>query len=118
MFSSSASHVLTNLPTSLSASGVSATFSYGPDRQRKQQTAVYNANGTSGTETTIYIAGLMEKETTPAQTHYKHFVTVPGGTQIIYDLHHSLHQSAAIVNPSFAARGGSVHSPGFSRKAR
>jgi RHS repeat-associated protein len=76
-----------NLPTTLNgASGVSASFSYGPDRQRKQQTAIYNAEGDSGTETTVYVAGLFEVETTPAQTHYKHFVQVPGGTQVIYDL--------------------------------
>jgi RHS repeat-associated protein len=76
-----------NLPTTINGpSGVSATFSYGPDRQRKQQTAVYNAEGDSGSETTVYVAGLFEVETTPAQTHYKHFVQVPGGTQIIYDL--------------------------------
>jgi RHS repeat-associated protein len=76
-----------NLPLGVSgAGGVSAAFFYGPDRQRKQQTAVYSSQGTNGTETTIYVAGLMEIETTPAQTHYKHFLTVPGGTQIIYDL--------------------------------
>lgn len=77
-----------NLPTTVNgAGGVSAAFAYGPDRQRKQQTATYaNAEGDNGTETTTYVAGLFEIETTPAQTHYKHFVQVPGGTQIIYDL--------------------------------
>ena len=77
-----------NLPTTINGpNGVSATFSYGPDRQRKQQTAYYaSAEGDNGTETTIYVAGIFEVETTPAQTHYKHFVQVPGGTQIIYDL--------------------------------
>jgi RHS repeat-associated protein len=75
-----------NQPVSLGGSGVSASFSYGPDRQRKEQMAVYNNEGTNGTETTVYVAGLQEIEITPAQTHYKHFVQVPGGTQIIYDL--------------------------------
>ena len=45
-----------------------------------------NCTGRPGTETTIYVGGIFEVETTPAQTHYKHFVQVPGGTQIIYDL--------------------------------
>jgi RHS repeat-associated protein len=62
------------------------TFQYGPDRQRKQQTALYAGDGDGGPEVTTYVAGLFEIETTPAQTHYKHFVQVPGGTQIIYDL--------------------------------
>jgi len=68
------------------ASGVYANFSYGADRQRKQQTAKYVTDGQSGIETTIYVFGLYEYETTPAQTHNKYFIQVPGGTQIIYDI--------------------------------
>ena len=34
----------------------------------------------------VYVGGLFEYETTAAQTHYKHFIPVPGGSQIIYDL--------------------------------
>ncbi len=76
-----------NLPTVINASGgVSATFTYGPDHQRKQQTAVYVSDGDSGTETTTYVGGLYEFEITPAQQHNKYFVQVPGGTQIIYDI--------------------------------
>lgn len=76
-----------NLPLSINgAGGVSSVFVYGPDRQRKQQTASYNSEGTSGTETTIYVFGLYEYETTPAQTHNKYWVQVPGGTQILYDI--------------------------------
>lgn len=75
-----------NQPTTINSGSVSSAFSYGADRQRKQQTATYTAEGDNGTETTTYVGGLMEIEATPAQVHYKHFVQVPGGTQIIYDL--------------------------------
>ena len=76
-----------NLPTTINGSGVSAAFSYGPDRQRKQQTSTYASEGDTGTETTIYVAGLFEVETlSSSQTHYKHFITVPSNTHIIYDL--------------------------------
>jgi RHS repeat-associated protein len=76
-----------NQAATVTGTGVSATFSYGPDRLRKQQVSTYNsAEGDNGTETTIYVDRLMEVETTPAQIHYKHFVYVPGGTRIVYDL--------------------------------
>jgi RHS repeat-associated protein len=76
-----------NLPTVIPASGgVSANFTYGPDHQRKQQTAVYVSDGDSGTETTTYVFGLYEFENTPAQQHNKYFIQVPGSTQIIYDI--------------------------------
>ncbi|TMC49309.1 MAG: hypothetical protein E6J20_18030, partial [Chloroflexi bacterium] len=76
-----------NLPTSIPGSGgVYANFVYGPDRQRKQQSAKYVADGQSGVETTTYVFGLYEYQTTPAQTHSKYFVQVPGGTQIVYDI--------------------------------
>jgi RHS repeat-associated protein len=76
-----------NQPISIAAAnGQSSTFWYGPDRQRKQQTATYAADGTNGTETTTYVGGLFEVEATPAQTHYKHFISAPGGSRIIYDL--------------------------------
>ena len=61
-----------NLPTLINGAGVSASFSYGPDRQRKQQVSTYTTDGTVGTETTIYVGGVFEIETTPGQTHYKH----------------------------------------------
>ena len=65
---------------------VSTSIAYGPDRQRKYQVATYLGDGDEGTETTTYVGGIFEVETTPAQTHYKHFVAVPGGTRIIYDI--------------------------------
>jgi RHS repeat-associated protein len=76
-----------NLPTAINdPSGVSSMFYYGADRQRKEQLASYAAEGQNGTETTIYVFGLYEHEITPAQTHDKYFIQVPGGTQIVYDI--------------------------------
>ena len=75
-----------NLPTLINGSGVSASFAYGPDRQRKQQVSTYTTDGTVGTETTVYVGWIFEVETTPGQTHYKHYVPLPGGTRVIYDL--------------------------------
>jgi RHS repeat-associated protein len=84
----SASWTSANLLASMQfGSTTLASFQYGPDRQRKQQTALYNGSrGDNGTETTIYVGGLLEIETTPAQMHYKHFVQTPSGTRIIYDV--------------------------------
>jgi RHS repeat-associated protein len=76
-----------NLPTNINgSSGVYSTFYYGPDRQRKEQVSKYVSDGQNGTETTIYVLGLYEYEMTPAQTHNKYFIQVPGGTQIVYDI--------------------------------
>jgi RHS repeat-associated protein len=76
-----------NLPTVLNGlSGAVSDFYYGPDRQRKEQVATYVSDGDTGTETTVYVAGLYEYETTPAQNHNKYFIPVPGGTHIIYDI--------------------------------
>ena len=64
-----------NLPASLSASGYTASFNYAPDRSRWRQIATY----TGATETTIYVAGLVEKLTTSARVHWKHRIAVPAG---------------------------------------
>ena len=64
-----------NLPASLSASGYSASFNYAPDRSRWRQIATY----TGATETTIYVAGLVEKLTTSTRVHWKHRIAVPSG---------------------------------------
>jgi RHS repeat-associated protein len=77
-----------NLPTELVTSGGNtAEFYYGPDRQRKEQIAAYyNGHGGTGTETTIYALGLFEYQVTSAESHNKYFISVPGGTQIVYDI--------------------------------
>ena len=64
-----------NLPSSLSAAGYTASFNYAPDRSRWRQVATYSG----GTETTIYVAGLVEKLTTAARVHWKHRIAVPAG---------------------------------------
>jgi hypothetical protein len=65
-----------NLPTKVAdPNGYSATFSYAPDRSRWKQVSTY----AGGTETTIYMAGLLEKLTTPTRTHWKHLIATPSG---------------------------------------
>jgi YD repeat-containing protein len=56
-------------------SGYSATFSYAPDRSRWKQVSTY----AGGTDTTIYVGGLLEKLTAPTRTHYKHLIPTPSG---------------------------------------
>lgn len=69
-----------DLPTSLVSGSNSASFAYAPDRSRYQQTAV-----TAGvTETTLYIAGLLEKVTKPSIVLWKHYVTAPTGVGAVY----------------------------------
>ena len=64
-----------NLPASLSAGGYTATFDYAPDRSRWRQISTYSG----GTETTIYVGGLMEKLTTSTRVHWKHRIPTPSG---------------------------------------
>ncbi len=66
-----------NYPTSLAASGESTTFYYNPNRQYYKQ--VYS--GPSGTETTHYIGGMLEKVALPGgTTDWRHYVTAEGQT--------------------------------------
>ena len=65
--------------------GASSTFAYDPLRQRVKQTAV----SASGTETTRYIGGLLEKvctaaSCTPTNTQYRHYVPTPNGIVGLY----------------------------------
>ncbi len=75
-----------NYPNAINGSGgVSSTFAYDPLRQRVKQTAVY----TSGTETTRYIGGLLEKVCTGAtcnstNTQYRHYIPTPNGLVGLY----------------------------------
>ncbi len=66
-----------NLPSQINQTGGNvSTFSYGSSRQRFKQV---NVNG-STTETTIYVAGLLEKVTVGSVTAYKHYVQGATGT--------------------------------------
>ncbi|MCX7054479.1 MAG: FG-GAP-like repeat-containing protein, partial [Proteobacteria bacterium] len=65
-----------NLPTYIAdPNGYSAQFWYAPDRSRWKQVSSY----TGGTETTLYVGGLLEKLTTPTRTHWKHLIPTPSG---------------------------------------
>lgn len=68
-----------NLPILINApGGFSAQFDYAPDRARWRQVSTYS----NGTETTIYVGGLLEKVSatgpTP-MTHWKHLIPTPSG---------------------------------------
>jgi RHS repeat-associated protein len=70
-----------NLPTSLQKSGYEAQFWYGPDHQRWKQVARYQ----NGVETTHYVGGLLEKESTTSTglTYWRHYVPTPGGSTVV-----------------------------------
>ncbi|HET7204894.1 MAG TPA: FG-GAP-like repeat-containing protein, partial [Steroidobacteraceae bacterium] len=61
-----------NLPTLVRKSGYQSQFAYGPDHQRWRQVATYP----NGTETTHYVGGLLEKESTTSTgyTYWRHYV--------------------------------------------
>jgi RHS repeat-associated protein len=65
-----------NLPTYIAdPNGYSAQFWYAPDRSRWKQVSSYSG----GTETTLYVGGLLEKLTTATRTHWKHLIATPSG---------------------------------------
>ena len=74
-----------NLPTALAQpiGGTTYTtqFSYGPDHQRWKQVANYS----NGVETTQYLGGLLEKETTTStgKTYWRHYVETPSGMVVV-----------------------------------
>lgn len=64
-----------NYPAQVSAGSESSTFSYTPDRQYYKQ--VYT--GPSGTETTYYVDGILEKVSLPGgTTDWRHYVYANG----------------------------------------
>jgi RHS repeat-associated protein len=70
-----------NLPNVINApGGYSSTISYGAFRNRFKQVAI----GPQGTETTIYVAGLLEKVTNAQGTHYRHSIQGGRGTAAIH----------------------------------
>lgn len=70
-----------NLPTVVRKPGYQAQFAYGPDHERWRQVATYP----NGTETTHYVGGLLEKESTTATglTYWRHYVPTPGGSTVV-----------------------------------
>jgi RHS repeat-associated protein len=73
-----------NYPTTINAgSGTTAetvAFSYGPDRQRWQQT--YTGNSTQ--ETTNYIGGLLEVVASSGVTDFRHYINAGGEQVAVY----------------------------------
>jgi hypothetical protein len=68
-----------DLPNTINAGGLSSTFSYGANRQRWKQVATF----ADGTQTTIYVAGVMEKVRTPNWQGYRHYIQA-GNNVVVY----------------------------------
>jgi RHS repeat-associated protein len=68
-----------NLPSLISKGGLSSQFFYDANRQRWKQVATF----ADGTQTTIYVAGLMEKIRGPAGTGYRYYIPA-GSSTVIY----------------------------------
>jgi RHS repeat-associated protein len=119
---SSISYTSYNLPAVINAgTGTSSTLSYGAFRNRYQQIAVTPTS----TETTIYVAGLLEKVTRGGSIEYRHLIhggkgaaaiytRVAGGASSTYYLHRDhlgspelITDSSGneVVRPSFGAYG-------------
>jgi RHS repeat-associated protein len=77
---SSVTYTSYNLPSVINSASNSSAISYGAFRNRYKQVAV-----TSGvTETTIYVAGLLEKVTKSGVTQYRHKIHGGNGVAAIY----------------------------------
>ena len=69
------------LAQALGGTTYQSQFSYGPTHQRWKQVASY----ANGTETTHYVGGLLQKESTTStgRTYWRHYVPTPSGTTIV-----------------------------------
>lgn len=74
-----------NLPTTVTqtvnGTAWQAQFSYGPTHQRWKQVANY----ANGVETTLYLGGLLERESTTStgRTYWRHYVETPSGFVVV-----------------------------------
>jgi RHS repeat-associated protein len=88
-----------NLPTFLQASvngsTLTSTFVYGPQHQRYEQIGTF----LNGTETTYYVADLLEKKlaSTTGVTYYRHFIPTPYGITVIVSRNSDASTSMAYV---------------------
>jgi hypothetical protein len=65
-----------NYPTLISNGSETAAFSYGPDRQYYKQVYTWS----SGSETTYYLGGLVERVEGSTGTDWRHYIKAMGGT--------------------------------------
>ena len=69
-----------NLPTAIASGANSSTLTYGAWRNRVKQVAV----SAGVTETTIYVAGLLDKVTKGSTVEYRHQIEATPGTVAVY----------------------------------
>jgi RHS repeat-associated protein len=75
-----------DMPSAINgAGGNSSQFSYGTSRNRWKQTAVFGSGPSAGTETTIYVGGLLEKVTRGAVSTYRHYIEGATGVAAVYN---------------------------------
>jgi RHS repeat-associated protein len=96
-----------NYPTTLATANESTGFYYGPDRQYYKQ--VYT--GPSGTETTHYVGGLLEKVSVGSNTDWRHSIVAEGqvvaivsrstsGNAVYYPLEDNQGSGSVLTNSS------------------
>ena len=96
-----------NYTSQINNAGLTSDFYYTPDRQYFKQVAVFS----TGTATTMYVGGILEKVTTTAGTDYRHMIRAGSSTVIVsrqtsgtnsthYVTSDHLGSSAAITNGS------------------
>ncbi len=68
-----------NLPKTVTKGSLTSQFFYTPDRRYWRQ----NANYATGSESTIYIGGLLEKVTSASGTQYRHMIGAGSATVVI-----------------------------------
>ena len=71
-----------NVPKTITNGALSTQFLYTPDRRYWRQ----DANYSTGSETTVYIGGLLEKVTSASGTQYRHMIRA-GSSDIVVSRH-------------------------------
>lgn len=74
-----------NKPSIITQGDTTITFTYGPEYSRFRQEATVG----DATTTTLYIGGLLDRETTGTQTRDIHYIRASGQTIALYSLEHS-----------------------------
>ncbi len=93
-----------NYPAQITTGGQTASFSYGPDRQRWRMTF----DSGSGPETTFYIGGLLERVSVGSLYNFRH--TILGGDGTVVALYNRPSTGGAVLRYVLADHQGSAES--------